>query len=52
MPLITETYYLSLTQVDGHPTGAGYAGMATAIERLLEKCIASNPTYFANIGHA
>lgn len=47
----TSDFYRSTTQVDGHPTAVGYAGMCTAIGRLLSKCMRDNPTYFGMIGH-
>lgn len=34
------------TMSGGHPTAIGYAGMACAFERLLNKCVASNVEYF------
>lgn len=37
-------YYQSIN--DGHPLAYGYGGMATAIKRLLEKCIIDNVEYF------
>lgn len=47
----TSDFYRVVTQVDGHPTAVGYAGMCTAIERLLSKCVEDNPSYFGQIGH-
>lgn len=34
------------TMAGGHPTAIGYAGMACAFERLLNKCVANNVEYF------
>lgn len=34
------------TMIGGHPTAIGYAGMACAFERLLNKCVANNVEYF------
>lgn len=33
----------------GHPTSIGYSGMAVAFERLLNKCIVDNLTYFFDL---
>ena len=37
-------YYQSIN--DGHPLAYGYGGMATAIKRLIEKCVVANVDYF------
>lgn len=34
------------TLVGGHPTAIGYAGMACAFERLLNRCVSNNVEYF------
>lgn len=34
------------TMSGGHPTAIGYAGMACAFERLLNRCVANNVEYF------
>lgn len=36
------------TMVGGHPTAIGYAGMACAFERLLNRCVSNNVEYFKN----
>lgn len=41
----TSDFYLN-NMVLGHPVGVVYAGMATAIERLLSQCMIDNLTYF------
>jgi lysophospholipase L1-like esterase len=34
------------TMAGGHPTAIGYAGMACAFERLLNRCVCNNVEYF------
>ena len=41
----TSDFYLK-NMVLGHPVGVVYAGMATAIERLLSQCMIDNIAYF------
>ena len=41
----TSDFYLK-NMVLGHPVGVVYAGMATAIERLLSQCMIDNLAYF------
>ena len=36
------------SMVGGHPTAIGYAGMACAFERLLNRCVCNNLEYFQN----
>lgn len=38
------------TLVSSHPTQVSYTGMAYAVERLMEKCIADNELYFRYAG--
>lgn len=48
-----DPYFYSdiyITDVGGHPTQPGYTGMAYAIERLMNKCIADNFEYFKYAG--
>jgi len=37
------------TMVGGHPTAIGYAGMACAFERLLNRCVCENIEYFKDV---
>lgn len=44
----TSSYYVNY-KVGGHPTTQLYGGMARAIERLTDKCMKENPSYFNDI---
>ena len=46
-PFFQSSVYTSM--VNGHPTSIGYSGMAVAFERLLNKCIVDNLTYFFDL---
>ena len=52
--LVDDPFYISKFYVDevttGHPTLIGYAGMSYANERLLNRCIADNVSYFKDYG--
>lgn len=43
---VSKVYDFNL--FDGHPNAFGYSGMATAISRLLKRCIVENSEYFAD----
>ena len=43
-PLFTDALYTTMS--GGHPTRVGHSAMASAILRLLNKCMATNRTYF------
>lgn len=45
----TSDYYSS-NMKGGHPQAPGYAAMALAIERLIQKTIITNPSYFNQYG--
>lgn len=45
-----SSYYYS-NKVGGHPTGPMYAGMASAFERLISRCIVDNNGYFKDYGY-
>lgn len=42
-----DSLYYKQGMVSGHPTAPVYSGMATAIERLSNKCMNDNYTYFS-----
>lgn len=44
-----SSYYSN--KVGGHPTGPMYAGMASAFERLISRCIVDNNGYFKDYGY-
>lgn len=48
-PFFTSDYYTS-NMKGGHPQAPGYAAMALAIERLVQKTIINNPGYFNRYG--
>lgn len=48
-PFFTSDYYTS-NMKGGHPQAPGYAAMALAIERLIQKTIITNPSYFNQYG--
>lgn len=46
-PYFSSAFNLT-NKVKGHPTANGYGGMASAFERLIEKCMRTNVGYFLN----
>ena len=46
-PFFSSEVYTSMN--GGHPTRAGYSGMARAMTRLFDKCVTNNVSYFKDV---
>ena len=49
-PYFSSNFYTRQARINNHPTAVGYAGMASAITRLIGKAIRENPTKFVTVG--
>ena len=45
-PFFDSDYYRTQWAAGGHPSAIIYSGMETAIERMFDKCVADNKSYF------
>ena len=48
-PFFSSDYYRTQWAAGGHPSAIIYSGMETAIERMFNKCVAENKSYFTYI---
>ena len=48
-PFFDSNYYRTQWAAGGHPSAIIYSGMETAIERMFNKCVAENKSYFTYI---
>ena len=49
-PYFNSNFYVQQARINNHPTAVGYAGMASAITRLIGKAIKENPAKFVTVG--
>ena len=49
-PFFSSDFYTKYAYINHHPTAIGYAGMATAIARLIGKAMRQHPEKFLTVG--